>query len=1246
MKITASNIISWVENNNKLAQQELPRIIRRLCYSASSTKAISFPAGDSTFMPSWDGILDSSEQTAWIPMGKSVWEIGTDKSITSKANSDFLKRIGDTSNSFQSEHTYIFITPRRWKNKQKWINKAKSKGSWKDVIAYDVSDLEEWLETQPSVALEVAELMEIAGFGIQSTQRFYQNWSEQCRPPISMDAFCTGRTEIFTKIESHITDAISNNTESVINVYSDSIEESAVSVVVAICSYSAITNAVIVSSIEGWQFVEKNPEINLVICASLEVAKHAISREKLVVIVPQLIGNEVQSTSLVVERTTHSDFAKALELIGEEKSDADRLAQQTGRSWTVYRRVKAINSAIKHPPWLDDSNLSLHLLCLLGSWNSSNPNDKNLVAEIADTAYEEIESSLLQLKSVDDSPVVKIGNVWKVKSPIETLYLVGKYLTDELVDRFFTQLERVFSIPDPALELDVKDRWASAIYDKSFPFSSVLIDGMTNSLVKLTVRGDITNIDFSSRINQLVHTLLSTEDKAQWLTLESYFRSFAEASPEEFLQALETDLLKETSCIEYLFSESSTDYVSVSGQVYFTNLLWALEILAWNPTYLARVCSILVKLQGNKVPSNYGSNPYNSLFYSLFRPWFPQTNATVEQRIQLLNKLLQKHEQLVFDICLSQVNKKKDMAIPNSQPRWRDDNAGHIVYESDRYKAVSYAFNKCFELARLNISRTLAIIDIYDCQHPDAWTNVQNTLNVLQSSGVSDADCIQFQDKFRQIKHDVTVYDWYVPENKEDFISKLEQYIELFKPTSLIQESLWLFDSHYLRHLRTERKQNHQEIEIESNRIRIDALSGIYIEKGVDGLFELFSLVKEKILCAYLIIESKTVTIDGCKQYMIQNQQYLKADVLLAFILSDRRIAVDNFKSFFADGKIKNIISSEEYLKILTGLPFNQNTWNEVANHSQDIIHHYWENTNVYHLSWLEKDEEVDIAITQLMQAKRPVALIDFIGCYYKSLSPYQLLSILELLITEPETQISSSYKVGEIIDYLESQDDIDETKLLKVEYNLFALFEYEGTHRLKTLYRILMNEPDFFMQLILCVYGEKPKELSESEKTNAVHAYKILKGCQFLPAVNKLNEIDEQRFSQYITEIREKSKLAGVIEACDSVLGQILSNSPAQDDEKSILNCVADILDLPDAKDIRNGFDTGIMNQGEVTSREIYDGGIQERELADKYNKLAQPWAITHPFVAQMFRDIAKSYERKAKCYDTYAQLNKECLR
>ncbi|EKE17119.1 MAG: hypothetical protein ACD_10C00609G0001, partial [uncultured bacterium] len=68
-----------------------------------------------------------------------------------------------------------------------------------------------------------------------------------------------------------------------------------------------------------------------------------------------------------------------------EESDAKRLAVSTGRSWTVLRRQRATNPAIRNPGWLDvPQSGSLAMLCLLGTWNADNEADRQVVARLAD----------------------------------------------------------------------------------------------------------------------------------------------------------------------------------------------------------------------------------------------------------------------------------------------------------------------------------------------------------------------------------------------------------------------------------------------------------------------------------------------------------------------------------------------------------------------------------------------------------------------------------------------------------------------------------------------------------------------------------------------------------------------------------------------------------------------------------------------------------------------------------------------
>lgn len=66
MRVTSSHIVEWANTQAKQAQTELPRLVRRLCFLAGSTRQIAFPAGDSTYLPGWDGRLFSEQGNTCI----------------------------------------------------------------------------------------------------------------------------------------------------------------------------------------------------------------------------------------------------------------------------------------------------------------------------------------------------------------------------------------------------------------------------------------------------------------------------------------------------------------------------------------------------------------------------------------------------------------------------------------------------------------------------------------------------------------------------------------------------------------------------------------------------------------------------------------------------------------------------------------------------------------------------------------------------------------------------------------------------------------------------------------------------------------------------------------------------------------------------------------------------------------------------------------------------------------------------
>nr|VFK41561.1 MAG: hypothetical protein BECKTC1821E_GA0114239_101211 [Candidatus Kentron sp. TC] len=291
MKITASHIVEWANTYAREAQDQLPRLIRRLCFYPDAIHAISFPAGDSIYRPGWDGVLSSEKGNAWIPVGESRWEIGCDRDPTPKASADYHKRTKETGEEERSISTFVFVTPRRWSKKSVWLAERHAKGQWKDVRAYDGDDLEQWLEQTPAVALQFAEELGLIGPGVESLSRHWDSWSRQCNPAITADAFLAGRTPVRDALAEKIRSALSQPVSShFLTIRADSVEEAAAFAVAVVMASGLRDQVLVVTEPEGWRYVEANPQIGIAIAARAETAQNPVLREGLLIIVPPRHG--------------------------------------------------------------------------------------------------------------------------------------------------------------------------------------------------------------------------------------------------------------------------------------------------------------------------------------------------------------------------------------------------------------------------------------------------------------------------------------------------------------------------------------------------------------------------------------------------------------------------------------------------------------------------------------------------------------------------------------------------------------------------------------------------------------------------------------------------------------------------------------------------------------------------------------------------------------------------------------------
>jgi hypothetical protein len=109
---------------------------------------VDFPGYDNAQRHGWDGQIKSNSPSAWIPSGFSGWEFGCDQDPKRKAEGDYAARTDVISAADRKQTVFIFVTPRNWPGKDAWAKGKKVRGQWKDVKAYDASDLEQCSNSQ------------------------------------------------------------------------------------------------------------------------------------------------------------------------------------------------------------------------------------------------------------------------------------------------------------------------------------------------------------------------------------------------------------------------------------------------------------------------------------------------------------------------------------------------------------------------------------------------------------------------------------------------------------------------------------------------------------------------------------------------------------------------------------------------------------------------------------------------------------------------------------------------------------------------------------------------------------------------------------------------------------------------------------------------------------------------------------------------------------------------------------------
>ena len=380
---------------------------------------------------------------------------------------------------------------------------------------------------------------------------------------------------------------------------------------------------------------------------------------------------------VTLQRLSRQASEEALQAMGLGQGRASSLASLAHHSLLSLRRQLSQNPEVQQPAWASpDKARAVLPAMLIGSWDEAIRGDQDAIGKLAGRPYEEVAQDLVRYAQESDPPIRQIGSVWSFASKEDAWGLLARFLTRQDMERLRRVILDVFGTLDPALELPTDERWMAGAMGKSRPHSTHLREGLADTMALMAARagdsllgGTATGQEHAAGI--VAHLLRKANEDPSgrlWASLSDVLPLLAEAAPDDFLNAVDTASAGADPVICKLFMDTSQITFAVSSA--HTSLLWALEGLAWSPDYLGGAALALARLVRLDPGGRLANRPGNSL-RGIFVLWYPQTAATFEERLHVLDILREQEPTISWKLMVALLPSPHETADPTAVPRWR-----------------------------------------------------------------------------------------------------------------------------------------------------------------------------------------------------------------------------------------------------------------------------------------------------------------------------------------------------------------------------------------------------------------------------------------------------------------------------------------------------------------------------------------------------------------------------------------------
>lgn len=1173
----------------------------------------------------------------YLPDGEIRFEFSVRADSRRKAEEDFQNRSSDDD---AANVTFVYATPRRWPQGNRWVQEKEAEGIFARVRVLDGHALFQWLEEIPAVHIRLSEQLGQSPFERKTLTQWWADFQNSLILKIPAELFLAGRQDQQSEIRHLLQDAVSHSYPHTLVGQSD-FEALAFLYATIQKDASILQRTIIIESQTVFRQMELE-EDPLILIPTFEGAERLVSKRHVLLhaIGRQQAGsNNVRSIELPA--LPRFEAMDALSKIEPEPPNADYLACLARENFELLRCELAIVPRALEFDWLTGSQQRrlLAQLLLFRAWMPGT--DDDIVVElITGLSNTELTAQIDALSRALHPPISNQRANWSIVQSRALVRDLGLLIREISESTWLEAIENTLfsraAVRMPELLRGIPSRSAGDGSDGSY--SETLQTGMVESLALIsielmdgswTVPGNI--------VSSILQRAFGSSEAEELQKASSFLPGLAEAAPDVYLETLATEIAAPSTVLMRMLSEENEVTYGLRG------ILDSLEVLSWSTEYVSWVIDVLGELYAHARAAPVGGEVLTSMSKLLDGrlPFSALPSALKQETIRNVINNAGLDDDLIWQFLLALLAPRGGITTLPARPKFRSWNflAPNDV-TANLQAMAAFLLHHCLEYVQAKPERWVELAPAIIVLPPVLQTKL---LAALDSESVQDSmsDATRF-----------TV--WHFLERFHHRLKNLQQ--EEVPERAGLLAVLGRVRSNLLD---AEDPRRHGplfdgwgDLTLESCDAT-DAASDAYEKRmtileqlqkrGLDAIEALaVSMESPHYLGAYLAALKTPLQHDYLR--------WLTSDNVALRVLAERFVEVraENCGVIW----LRDVWEDEEFaanayrLSLARRSPNTREFWEFFDDIGEPYDLAYWEDED--RDFWVKEGDRAVVAEI-LFSNGYPMRSVRMFGQLCASRPDSDggnlieacqraLLSLREEIKEGYRLDMNDGHYISNVLAYLHKEEPGSESFL---QLELFFYQFLPDNKRSQALQEYFTEQPIRFQELLVEDRRGGPACDWLEDINLKFTVSQIIAGWEFLPGVSEVEIVDEETspnrtvdegvLSDWINSVREDVRDSDALQYIDTCIGKLLGGGPDWDEFMPLFTAVANVLQSVRSAALEQGLRSRLHARYEVHVRPFGAAGKPEREVAQVFREFSGQLSPASGRMKRVLRNLVSDFERAA---------------